>query len=193
MTAPRGVWLLIAVTVLAGCTGLRASTSPSRSTEPPPTSIGSLNAAPDRGCTVKVDGAVSGSIHAPDGPATAGSDYWLSPAERAAAGGGQLTINCTDSLGSISLASIEGVQDSRVPFAPAHYTVGAPTDPVMVVAVIANQPYAARSGSFLIDRFDSQNLDGSFDLELVASHNAASVHAHGTFALSCQGLTRCQG
>jgi len=43
--------------------------------------------------------------------------------------------------------------------------------------VIANQPYAARSGTFLVDRFDAEGLDGSFELELIAPNNAAPVHA----------------
>jgi hypothetical protein len=192
----RSYVLVAVVAMLAGCTGARATTMspPDTTRAAPPTSIGSGNTDPERGCTIALEGAMSGTIHAADGPATAGSDFWLSATERASAGSvGQIIVNCTDKSGSVSLAAEVGTTDTQVPFGPGRYGIGGNSrlGPMMVVAVIANQPYVARTGAVDITRFDMSSVEGTMELELVASNSGATVHAHGHFVLGCQGLTQC--
>ncbi|MCU1345505.1 MAG: hypothetical protein JWL70_1771, partial [Acidimicrobiia bacterium] len=129
------------------------------------------------------------------GPGTAGSDYWLSARERASAGSmGQLIVNCTGPAGSISVASVDGTADARLPFGPGRYFLGssAKASPLAAVAVIADQRYRVGAGTLDITRFDHSALQATLDLQLAASDNAAAIHAHGTIVVSCQGLTQCQ-
>jgi hypothetical protein len=190
--------LVMGVTLLASCTSPTASSAPLPPTTVAsvPTSIGSVNSAPDQGCTIKLTGAVTGSIHAADGPGTAASDYWLSPAEQAATGSvGPLVLTCTNGVGTISVASADGTSPAQMPFGPGRYSVGPDVakGAIVVVAMIGNQPYDARRGTLEVTHFDTSTVEGTIALDLVSSSGTGQVvQAQGGFVVSCQGITVCR-
>jgi hypothetical protein len=183
---------------LASCTSEKASSAPLPPTTVAavPTSIGSVNSAPDQGCTIKLTGAVTGSIHSADGPGTAASDYWLSQAEQAATGSvGPLVLTCTNEVGTISVASADGTTPAQMPFGPGRYSVGndITAGGIVVVAVIGDHPYNTRRGTLEVTHFDASTVEGTVALDLVSSSGDGKViEAQGGFVVSCQGITVCR-